>query len=311
MKTSLLRALSLGLAALPASACAPDDFDPGSRVTSLRVLAVHADLPYAAPGETVNLDTLSFDPLGRPLSWAWAACVTPPSSDVYPCFQKIALDAAAGIPPLIGEDATGDSVSFTVPPDLLDNLPEVARPAALIGVVGITCPGSISLDPEARPLPVHCNEAGSGRELPLEEYVVGIKRIFVRQTDKNQNPVIERVSFDGEDWAEDDVKEVDACSKDGNVYDDCKNVRHKIAAYITPDSFESGTDEYGRTFDESLIVQHYSTEGIFEDEVRIGAEPESHWAARLSAAGTEVTLWFVARDDRGGVTWTTRRVRVR
>jgi hypothetical protein len=104
---------------------------------------------------------------------------------------------------------------------------------------------------------------------------------------------------------------VDACSKDSNTYDDCKNVRHKIAAYITPDSFESGTDDYGRTFDESLIVQHYSTEGVFEDEVRIGAEPETHWAARKSASGSEVTLWFVARDDRGGVTWVSRRVRVR
>src|SRR5688572_23579045 len=230
MNTSLLRALWVGVAALSTGACAGDDFDPGSRVTSLRVLAMQADLPYAAPGETVQLSTLSVDPAGRPLTWAWAACVTPASSELFACFEKIALDTAAGEPPLIGEDATGDSVSFTVPPDLLERLPEAARPAALIGVLAITCPGPITLDAAARPLPIRCSEEGTGRELPLEEYVVGIKRVFVRQADRNQNPVIERITFDGEDWAEDDVKEVDACSKDSNTYDDCKSVGHQVAA---------------------------------------------------------------------------------
>src|SRR5688572_1206346 len=137
MNTSLLRAFGLGLAALPVCACAPDDFEPGSRVTSLRVLAMQADLPYAAPGEPVQLGTLSIDPQGRPLTWAWAACVTPASSELFACFEKIALDTAAGEPPLIAAEATGDSVSFTVPPDLLERLPEVARPAALIGVLAI------------------------------------------------------------------------------------------------------------------------------------------------------------------------------
>ena len=37
--------------------CGPD-FDPPSELHSLRVLAVQKDLPYAQPGQTVNLQML-------------------------------------------------------------------------------------------------------------------------------------------------------------------------------------------------------------------------------------------------------------
>jgi hypothetical protein len=46
-------------------------------------------------------------------------------------------------------------------------------------------------------------------------------------------------------------------------------------------------------------------------EVRVGNSPQNGWVARKAASGQTLTLWFVARDDRGGVGWTTRRVRVR
>jgi 16S rRNA G966 N2-methylase RsmD len=41
-----------------AVACS-NGLDPASRVNTLRVLAVHADLPYAHPGESVALDALA------------------------------------------------------------------------------------------------------------------------------------------------------------------------------------------------------------------------------------------------------------
>ncbi len=47
--------------------------EPGSKVDSFRVLAEQADLPYAHPGETVQLTSLSHDPQGRGINWAWAS----------------------------------------------------------------------------------------------------------------------------------------------------------------------------------------------------------------------------------------------
>ena len=58
------------------------------------------------------------------------------------------------------------------------------------------------------------------------------------------------------------------------------------------------------------FLEHPS-DGIFKDEIRIAAESETRWVARVGASGSEQSIWFVARDDRGGVTWEERRVRVR
>ena len=88
-------------------------------------------------------------------------------------------------------------------------------------------------------------------------------------------------------------------------------MKHRIQAVVDPASFETGTDEFGRDFTEQLIVQQYTEAGIVEDEVRIASDSETGWVARTSAAGSELGLWFVARDDRGGVSWAERRVRVR
>ena len=81
-------------------------------------------------------------------------------------------------------------------------------------------------------------------------------------------------------------------------------------AQLSRDSFESGKDELGRDFQEQLVVQYFATEGIFEYAARTGESPKNGWVARKRAAGQTIMLWFVARDNRGGVTWAERQVRV-
>jgi hypothetical protein len=276
------------------------------------VLAVQADTPYAHPGDTVRLQALSYDPLARPITWAWAACPSPAGSSVDDCLAQVRADALSGELVVLARGEGVDNIEVTIPLDALDGIPEPARPQALAGVLSIACPGELELGDFGTTLPFRCTDPASGAELDLHDTVVGVKRVFLRESDLNQNPVIERVSFDGEEWLADDVKQVDACDTDDFDYDACSSaVRHRIAAVVNQQSFESGSDEFGRDFSEEVIVQHYATDGIFEDEVRIAEEPETGWVARSSSSGTEVSLWFVARDDRGGVSWTTRRVQVR
>lgn len=288
-----------------------DDFDPGSRVTGFRVLAVQADHAYARPGESVHLSALSYEPAGRPVTWGWAACVNPSSSSVEGCLEKIAEDANGGATPVLAFGVGVDSVDYVVPADALSSLAPDARSQAMTGVLSVACPGDLTMV-NGGSMPFRCTESGSGRELGLDEYVIGLKRIFQREADRNQNPVIARVTFDGAEWPEGEVKEVDGCDTDDNVFDDCsKSLRHDLAVVATQESFESGADEFGRDFEEQLVAQYYSTEGIFEFEARIAEEPETGWVARNYASGQEVRMWFVLRDDRGGVTWAERRVRVR
>lgn len=303
-------ASSLGLFVAVAAAGCGSDFDPGSRIAGTRVLSVQADRPYAQPGETVSLTALAHDTRGRALEWGWTTCVDPLSTAVTACLQKLGEDAARGAPPPF-QIGAASTASVTVPPDALSRLPEGARGSAYLGVLIVTCPGHIDLAGRTGVVPLACLDA-SGRALALEEFEIGVKRIFVRARDRNANPVIASVTWDGAPWAESDVKEVSPCgSTTENRYDRCDGDKHVLAANVSEESFEGGVDETGAPFTEGLVIQHYATEGLFEFDARVASSPGSGWVARAGASGKTVTIWLVARDNRGGTSWATRQVRVR
>ncbi len=130
------------------------DFDPASRVNSLRVLGQQTDVPFAKPGETVNIGSLSYDPQGRSVTWAWGACVNPDASTVQGCLDKIAADAAtSGGSGILAQGPALSSFSYAVPANTLDSLPAAARASALIGVVSIACPGDLSFEQGSHKLP--------------------------------------------------------------------------------------------------------------------------------------------------------------
>jgi hypothetical protein len=307
---------TLGLAGSPLG-CG-DEFEPGSRLTDFRLIAVQADKPYAAPGEEVQLTTLSYEPFGRPVTWAWATCVKPDDTTVNACLAKIGEVAAkaGGVVPV----TTGVGLSTwktTIPANVLDGVEPRAAGNVLVGVLTVACPGPLSLkdlgSAAAGDLPFRCLDAGTNAELPYDRYVVSVKRIYVRRTDRNQNPAIGVVTWDGAPWAENDVKEVSPCTNSPvAAYKDCSGGEgHDLAVLVPAESIESGTSELGAPFREDLVEQYYATEGIFEFDSRTRESPTTSWKARASAAGKEQTLWFVVRENRGGVSWTTRKVRVR
>jgi hypothetical protein len=305
------RGLTTGIAlTVAATAGCQADFDPGSRVTSLRVLAVQADRPFAAPGESVHFESLSYDPAGRALSWGWATCVNPADSTVEGCLTKIEADAeAAGETPAFVPGMNTSSFDYTIPAEALEGVAASARPAAVVGVLNAACPGAVEIGTSTASIPFACRD-DSGRALALDEFVIGIKHVRIRGTDRNQNPVLTSIAFDGADWPPAEIKAVEHCASDSNLFDDCKAKKHDLAANVSADSFEAGRDEFGAAFSEDLVTEYYATEGTFKDEVRISQDPKTSWVARKSAAGQDVTLWFVVHDDRGGVAWDTRRVHV-
>jgi hypothetical protein len=300
------------IAALPlVVAGCNEPLEPGAKVDSFRVLAEQVDQPYAHPGETVQLSSLSFDPQGRPVTWAWASCVNPNDSSLEGCVDKIneSADPASNV------FATGEGIDapqLAIPDDVIDSLPGSARGAASVGVISVACPGVLSVGVGPGGLPFSCAETGTGRAMALDEFIAGIKRVAVRNSDRNLNPDITSITFDGVDWPADEIKTVGSCNQTDFVYGTCPSKeKHQLAAHVSPASFESGKDELGRDFEEQVVVQHYATEGIFEYEVRTAKSPTTGWVARKRASGQTLTLWFVARDDRGGVTWAERQVSVR
>jgi hypothetical protein len=309
MKTLTIAVL---LSALLGSFGCTADFDPGSRVTSFRVLAQQVDTPFAKPGETVQVSSLSHDPEGRAVNWAWAVCVNPASSTVQGCLDKIAEDSAkSGNSPILAQGLDLSDFSYTIPEDALTALPPDTQASALVGVMSVACPGDLSFDGGPNNLPWSCKERGTGRVLGQDEFVVGSKRVLVRAIDRNQNPSIEQVTFDGQDWPEGEVKQVTACDTTSNDYAPCAaDTKHRVAARPSRASVESGNTEFGVPFTEQVIIDYYATEGTFEYDVKIAGDSETGWAARAAARGKDVTLWMVVHDDRGGATWAERHVHV-
>ena len=260
------------VAALLVAGCS-SSFDPGSRVTRTRLLAVSADRPFAQRGELVTLDALALDPAGRTLTFGWATCA-PSGATVADCL------------------AVMDRTSLVIEPERTRHTVTVG--ADYVGVIVVACPGTLSLG-DTNGLPFACTV--NGRKLPVDQFDVGMKRILVRD-ERNENPLLTGATFGGVDWPETFVPEVVACDP-GDDVDECAN---RTEIRVTGGRVESG---------ENVVVQYYSTEGTFSAETRRINAPETSWVARPRASGTTITFAIVIRDDRGGVSWLTRRARVR
>ncbi|MEZ4324411.1 MAG: hypothetical protein R3B40_04280 [Polyangiales bacterium] len=283
---------------LTLGACA-GDFEPGSHLGSLRLLAVRVSEPITHPGEDVLLEALLYDPEGAPRAWGWATCTHPSGSTAQACME--ALDEESWV---LGTDL--DVHHVTIPADLLASVPSSARDAVYVGILVAVCPGSF-VDGDTHGVPVAC-AASDGRRLELDELQVGFKRIRVRAEDRNANPAITSLSWAGRSWPELTVEEAAAC--DGATYEDCPAaLRYTIEVAVTPP--ETGEDELGAPFHEQVIVQYYATHGRFRDEVRTGDEPETSWVAADTVPGDVVTFYVVVRDDRGGTAFLTRELVVR
>jgi hypothetical protein len=279
-----------------------NDLPAGSHISKLRLIALRAEPAFPRPGDTVELQLLAADSDQRTLQFASGTCTNPVSSTVEHCIDG--LDAP--LEPLV---LTEGRFSVDIPDQVLSGLSPDARPSALVGVVVVACPGEIEAGSTSG-VPVVCRDAGGAR-LPLSEFEVGVKRLFVREHDENENPVIRRVTWDGDAWPETEEREARACGNaETDDIEDCEaRLRHRLRVEVSAP--ERGVDESGVHFEENVIVSYYATHGVFERPVRIAAASENTWAAQRNGDGNLATVWFVARDDRGGAAWTFRRVRIR
>ncbi|MFO0675634.1 MAG: hypothetical protein U0169_03810 [Polyangiaceae bacterium] len=163
--------------------CGLGDFEPRSKVSSVRVLASRADKPYAKPGDDVTLELLAVDgraDRSRPMrvSWIPIPCVNPRADLYYDCFRTLfdvggsATTADAGAPGDGTTDAgaipaavrdllkpgvdlspylpSGSKFTFRMPDDVVTGHPVVPgadRPYGLVILFNIACAGHVELVP--------------------------------------------------------------------------------------------------------------------------------------------------------------------
>jgi hypothetical protein len=223
---AVLAALAVGCAA---------EFDPASELTGLRVLAVKKNVPYARPGETVELEMLWHDaePGRPPPQIAWVAlCENPPADLFEACFTQLPdlpqeeLATRISVPEP-GATTANDRFSFVTSGDLISSRPPPeanATPYGLSYVFFAACAGQLDVDMAAQ-VPFVCYEESDGIEgfsagdtrRDSRDFIVGYSAVFAYDAFRNQNPLVTGMQFGDATLWPDSPPDVAAAAPPGAV----------------------------------------------------------------------------------------------
>lgn len=286
-------AVIFGLLALGAAACG-GDFESSSRLHGLRLIAVQADKPSAQAGDAVQLRALYYEEQERPLEWGFAHCDSQSSSAALDCLRAIDLSTL--------QIQSSPDYTLTMPA-----LPGDVERDISQGVAVIVCPGHI-VTGNTEGIPVAC--VVDDKPLPIGDFELGVKRVFYEQNSPNQNPQLTAIRWDGEEWPEDETKQVTACAKNTDDVEECKSaLRHLLEVEVDTNG-EAFLNAQGNETREQTVVQLYASGGTLEFSVRTPEAAKTRFIARAEDVGRTLTIYIVVRDSRGGVSFQTRRVEV-
>ncbi|MDD5308248.1 MAG: hypothetical protein PHU25_13075 [Deltaproteobacteria bacterium] len=287
-----------------------EDMESVNQVSKFRVLAVQADPPEIKPGEGTRLTVLWADPKGegREVSFVWITCLgyLSASADLASSCEPFSM------PQMKTAEEGGDVylIPFTPPDALAKMLPGETRlevTATVLGCAGGTLP---SLDDlmDAKNAPALDEMCAGG------ESFTAFKTFVISDSDApNTNPEIDKLYFDSKLLlpVEEDGVGVFKCTASDGCRSDIA-----VKLYFTEDSFQTyEKTTFGKTevVDEANYVSWFVSGGEMGRDRSGTSEPpgpyEVKWLPPLD--GGKYTLWAVAHDVRGGVSWKTYSVEAR
>jgi hypothetical protein len=336
MRTALSTLFVLFVLIATGASCAYLPYENKSEVKSVRILATKADLPYAHPGETVNLEALVWD--GRekptlPMHFWWiplaVPCTNPPGGNYFDCYPQ--LEATY---PNIGVDISSQLVEDTkfqihVPETALDGVVPPpgtnGEPLVTTWQFMIVCAGHPQR--KVRTTAYQENQApfgcfdDDGKELPFEQGEFGFMRVTVSKTARNNHPKIGAVVQRGRAVQPGEGLWFFRCFKGaaevffrGNCDTVGMDVTYDDAdAEIDP----ANLDANGNPGRETIYTDWYVTLGRFPEPRRIERDPfkgrpevpnNLYEPPRDPGHGL---MWIVLHDNRGGTDWTSLPVEIR
>ncbi|MBN2799030.1 MAG: hypothetical protein JXX28_07770 [Deltaproteobacteria bacterium] len=269
----------------------PRDLASSWEVDRLRVLAIRAEPPEAAPGTEVALEALVAGPpgLALPSDRVWLAC-----AEATPLGCPLDPELLTGEPTpdelvaagLIGLEPRW-APTYTPSAELLSD----ADPRARENGVYVTA--------EVILLPEGGLEAGA---LDFNAVEVATKRIVVSETGApNHNPPIRGWTVDGWPLPSGATALVTA----GEAYELGIDVPEDA-----PEAYQSmDTDGLLRDYTEALYATWYATSGELLESWTLHPWHQATWIAP-AVEGQEGVWWAVLRDRRGGLTWIEQPFRV-
>jgi hypothetical protein len=328
--------LVLATALVSGEACRSAQFDPASKVESVRILATRSDKPYAKPGDTVNMEVLAADDrldktVPMTVQWVPVPCIDPPNDSYFGCYPGFAqLPAGVDLTPVLH---TGTTYSFTMPTDVITSHVKRtgsvdADPNGLAVIFTIACAGHVEYVPpkvngSPNAMPLGCFDADHNALGP-DQYVFAFSLVYAFNDRTNANPVIDQLTFGGTPVDPNVGITVDHCGSaaaDVNGTVNRSNCPKTGMDIVVPDSSwelnPSDLDANGNPKKEEIRVQYFSTDGKFANDTinlfdatagRITGTSDDFTAPALAG---ENMIWAVVRDDRGGATWLSIPLHVR
>ena len=252
------------------------NFQPYSHIAALSVLAIKAEPPELAPGETTTLTAEAFDPEGRAITLQWAACLDPPSPTTGDVVNPDCLTTTTAdyLLPL----GTGISVPFTMP----------------------------AIDPKTLGTP----DVTSGLYLPVrvlisagDSHITAVYRLrFSLFPPPNQNPRIDEILLlpDGISGSE------GGSLSDGEPIDAGRPVSFRTLLHPgSAETYKVITLDQNKqpvvsTQTEELRVSWFSTQGTFTNEHTGEARPDTTLTVAVGTPPGPLELWAAVGDGRGG-----------
>jgi len=292
-------------------------FDPPSDVESVRVLAIQANPPYAAPGAPVQLQILAYD--GRqtqtePMTVAWfpVPCIDPIGDAYYACYPEL----EALLTP--GQDVTslltpGPNFSFQMPVDVITKhgASHTSDPYGTALVFAMACAGHVRYtgvsNSNISANPFGCFDL-NGVELDANSFVFAYALVYSFTDRTNANPIITNLTASGNPV--DPVAGITVAHCTTTTTAKCPTIPIDTVVPSSSQEEDPGSlDPNGNPLKEEIWVDYDVTNGGLKDGTVILYDPT---LGRLPAAPTQFTapqaaaeliLWAVVHDNRGGVSW--------
>jgi hypothetical protein len=313
-----LKHFVLFVAGVLSCACRSEEFDPQSKVESVRILATAADEPYARPGDTVTVQALAFDgrdsqpkPMG--ISWLPDPCINPFKDAYYDCYAAFAQQFSPGVD-LTPQLVSTTSSSFQVPADVIASHAAQGdqEPYGVAFAFVMACAGHVEYTPPEPGAPVEtppfsCFDDAHAKLGP-DDFVFAYSLVYAFDQRTNANPEIDHLEWQGSAVDATLGITVDHCTE-ANL-DDCPKTSLDTAVDASNQEQDpSDLDANGNPLREEIWVDYYLTAGKVKHDSIVLFDPRKgllgNSAVDLSAPQTPGTysLWAVLHDNRGGVSW--------
>lgn len=305
--------------------CSDQTLEPSSHVSGVRLLATRIDQPYAAPGDAVTLEALAVDARvdsaeAMQIYWFDEPCINPPGDAYYGCFARFRERFRPGAMITQGLEL-GPRFSFTMPELITESHRDSGQtPYGLAVVFTIACAGQVVYRPPGAgsspdAVPFVCLKQ-TGQISSADEFVFAYSLVYAFEERRNQNPVLQGISFGGMPVDASTGLHLDHCTH--SQVDDCPAVQLDVVVPSESQELDpSNLTPGGAPLLESLYVQYYSTAGKLDKDALTVFDAR---AGRLGHTGNdfrapqnsgEYLLWAVLHDNRGGVAWQELALHVR